>query len=70
MLKLLCQNPHQEYNYQYYIINYSYAQHLDVVIDDIFTRNLFESSDFEVKFEIMLKNAFSKFFRYNRDFEI
>ena len=51
------------------IIDYNYAQHFDVAINNIFARNLPKSLDFEVKFEMILRNAFSKFFRYNRDFE-
>ena len=52
------------------IINYNYTQHFDVAIDDIPARNLFESFDFEIKFEVMLKNASLKSFRRSRDFEL
>ena len=51
------------------IINYNYAQHFEIVINNTLAKNLLKLSDFEIKFEMMLRNALSKFFRYNRDFE-
>ena len=52
------------------IINYNHAQHLEIAIDDTLARNLSKSFDFEIKFEMMLRNVFSEFSRYNRDFEL
>ena len=52
------------------IINYKYTQHLNVVINNTLARNLFELFNFEIRFEMMLRNAFLKFFHSNRDFKV
>ena len=52
------------------IINYNYAQHFEIAIDNTFVRNLPKSFNFEIRFEIMLRNASSKSFRRNRNFEL
>ena len=74
MPRLLCQGSYIKILIKDTIINtiidYNYAQHPDVAVDDILARNLFESSDFGVRSEVMLRNAFSEFFHYSRDSEV
>ena len=49
---------------------YNYTQYFEIVINNIFARNLFKSFNFEIKIEMILRNIFLKFFRYNRDFKV
>ena len=51
-------------------INYSYARHLGIATDDTPARNLSESLNSEVRFEVMLMNALLKSFRRNRNSEL
>ena len=49
--------------------NYNYTQYLEIDVNNIFVKNLFKSLDFEVRFEMILMNVFSKFSRCRQNSE-